>query len=52
LLSSEEKAAGQVEVGASPDIKVELIARNWMRDSRGIVRFVKAENVSGRSAIP
>jgi hypothetical protein len=52
LLSSEEKAAGQVEVSASPDIKVELIARNWMRDSRGIVRFVKADSVSGRSAIP
>ncbi len=52
LLSSEEKAAGQVELSASPDIKVELIARNWMRDSRGIVRFVKAENVSGRSTIP
>jgi hypothetical protein len=52
LLSSEEKASGQVEVGASPDIKVELIARNWMRDSRGIVRFVKADNVSGRSTTP
>ena len=52
LLSSEEKTAGQVELSASPDIKVELIARNWMRDSRGIVRFVKAENVSARSTIP
>lgn len=52
LLSPEEKAAGQMELSASPDIKVELIARNWMRDSRGIVRFVKAENVSGRSTIP
>jgi len=52
LLSLEEKAAGQVELSASPDVKVELIARNWMRDSRGIVRFVKAENVSGRSTIP
>jgi hypothetical protein len=52
LLSSEEKAAGQVELSASPDIKVELIARNWMRNSRGIIRFVKAENVSGRSTIP
>jgi hypothetical protein len=52
LLSSEEKAAGQVELGASPDIKVELIARKWMRDSRGIVRFVKAQTVSGRSTIP
>ncbi len=52
LLSPEEKAAGQMELSARPDIKVELIARNWMRDSRGIVRFVKAENVSQRSTIP
>jgi hypothetical protein len=52
LLSSEEKMAGQVELSASPDIKVELIARNWMRDSRGIVRFVKAENASGQSTTP
>jgi len=52
LLSPEEKAAGQMELSASPDIKVELIARNWMRDSRGIVRFVKAENVNERSTIP
>lgn|GEM_PF-1790255 len=48
LLSPEEKAAGQLELSASPDIKVELIARNWMRDSRGIVRFVRAENVPDR----
>jgi hypothetical protein len=52
LLSTEEKTAGQVELSASPDIKVELIARNWMRDSRGIVRFVRAENAPKRSTIP
>jgi hypothetical protein len=52
LLSAQQKTAGQVELSASPDIKVELIARNWMRDSRGIVRFVKAENVHQRSTIP
>ncbi|MGH9693858.1 MAG: hypothetical protein ACRD5Z_06945, partial [Bryobacteraceae bacterium] len=52
LLSPEERTAGQVELNASPDIKVELIARNWMRDSRGIVRFVRAENARERSTIP
>jgi hypothetical protein len=30
-----------VEVTASADMKVELIARNWIHDSRGIVRFIK-----------
>jgi hypothetical protein len=30
-----------VEVQARPDMKVELIARNWIRDSRGIVHYVK-----------
>ncbi|HEY3939251.1 MAG TPA: hypothetical protein VGL97_17600 [Bryobacteraceae bacterium] len=52
LLSSAERTAGQVEVKAGVDVKVELIARNWMRDSRGIVRYVKAENLRPRPAIP
>jgi hypothetical protein len=52
LLSPEEKVAGQVEVNASVDMKVELIARNWMRDSRGIVRYVKAANLRPRPVIP
>jgi hypothetical protein len=52
LLSPGEKAAGQVEVNAAVDVKVELIARNWMRDSRGIVRYVKAANLRPRPAIP
>ncbi len=41
MLTPEERAAGRVEVTASPDMKVELIARNWIHDSRGIVRFIK-----------
>jgi hypothetical protein len=52
LLSPEERIAGQVEVNAGVDVKVELIARNWMRDSRGIVRYVKAANLRSRPAIP
>jgi hypothetical protein len=41
MLTPEERVAGRVEVTASADMKVELIARNWIHDSRGIVRFVK-----------
>jgi hypothetical protein len=40
-LTPEEKSTGRVEVQARPDMKVELIARNWIRDSRGIVHYVK-----------
>lgn len=52
LLSPEEKSAGQVEVSAATDIKVELIARNWLRDSRGIVRYIKAANLRSPMKIP
>jgi hypothetical protein len=41
MLTPEEKTTGRVEVQARPDMKVELIARNWIHDSRGIVHFVK-----------
>jgi hypothetical protein len=41
MLTPEERAAGRVEVTSSADMKVELIARNWIHDSRGIVRFIK-----------
>jgi hypothetical protein len=41
MLTPEERAAGRVDVTASADMKVELIARNWIHDSRGIVRFIK-----------
>jgi hypothetical protein len=40
-LTPEEKSTGRVEVQARPDMKVELIARNWIRDSRGIVHYIK-----------
>lgn len=42
-LSSVEKAAGQATVSASgDDVKIELTVQHWMRQSRGIVRFVTA----------
>lgn len=41
-LSPEEKASGEAEITLTSDnVKVELIAQHWMRDSRGIVRYVK-----------
>ncbi|HEY6989100.1 MAG TPA: hypothetical protein VH369_11980 [Bryobacteraceae bacterium] len=52
LLSAEQKTSGKVELSARPDLKVELIARNWMRDSRGIVRFVQAEKPPEKSTAP
>ncbi len=41
-LSPEERVAGQVAIAADgSDIRIELIARHWPRDSRGIVRFIR-----------
>jgi hypothetical protein len=42
-LSNAEKATGQATVQASgDDVKIELTVQHWMRQSRGIVRFVTA----------
>jgi hypothetical protein len=41
-LSPEEKTLGRVEVNAAGDVKVEVIAQNWMRDSRGIVHYLRS----------
>ena len=51
-LSAAEKTAGQTAVPTkSDDIKIELIAQHWMRDSRGIVRFIRGrEAPSGTAA--
>ncbi len=47
-LSSAEKTAGQTAVATkSDDVKIELIAQHWIRDSRGIVRFIR-----GRASPP
>ncbi len=42
-LSPEEKTAGEAQITTTSDnVKIELTAQHWMRDSRGIVRFLKA----------
>lgn len=43
-LSADEKRGGAVRVPISPgsSLKVELIVQHWLRDSRGIVRYVSA----------
>ncbi len=43
-LSAEERLSGQISLAAEKDFKVELTARNWIRDCRGIVRYVKPAN--------
>jgi len=41
-LSERQKAAGEAVVPNSGDnVKIELVTQHWMRDSRGIVRFVR-----------
>lgn len=41
-LSPEQKAAGQAAVHATGgNVKIELTAQHWMRDSRGILRYVE-----------
>ena len=40
-LTADQKASGQVEIKQTSDnMKIELTAQHWIRDSRGIVRFV------------
>ncbi len=42
LVSAPDRNSGHSEISVSGDnVKVELIARRWMRDSRGIVRYVR-----------
>ncbi len=41
-LSLLQRAAGQATISPSREnVKIELIAQHWMRDSRGIIRYVK-----------
>jgi hypothetical protein len=41
-LSTAQKAQGQAAVhSAGGNVKIELIAQHWMRDSRGILRYVE-----------
>jgi hypothetical protein len=50
-LSTAEKLAGQTSiVNGSGDVKIEVIAQHWLRDSRGIVRFIKAQQPASSGA--
>ncbi len=41
-LTAEDKAAGQTQINPpGNNVKIELIAQHWMRDSRGIIRYVR-----------
>jgi hypothetical protein len=46
-LSAQEKRSGHVSLSAARDFKVEIVARNWIRDSRGIVRYLHSNNGNG-----
>jgi hypothetical protein len=46
-LSAQEKKTGRVSLAATRDFKVEIVARNWIRDSRGIVRYLHSNNGNG-----
>ncbi len=42
-LTPEQRTSGQATITPVGDnVKIELIAQHWMRDSRGIIRYVKA----------
>jgi hypothetical protein len=43
LLSAKDRTAGKTQINVDTDtVKVELIVRHWMRDSRGIVRYLRS----------
>ena len=43
-LSPEQKSTGQITIPSkSSNVKIELVCQNWLRDSRGIIRYVAAD---------
>ncbi len=45
-LSPEQKTAGHAVVTAPQgDVKIDLLAKHWLRDSRGIVRYIRTPKV-------
>jgi hypothetical protein len=43
-LSSEQKSTGQITIPSkSSNVKIELVCQSWLRDSRGIIRYVAAD---------
>jgi hypothetical protein len=52
-LSPAEKIAGRAAIAnEATDVKIEVIAQHWLRDSRGIVRFVTAEQPGSYGTSP
>jgi hypothetical protein len=51
-LSAQQKQEGQAAVPATPtgNVKIELMAQHWMRDSRGILRYVEPLPASSPSS--
>jgi hypothetical protein len=52
-LTDDQKASGQVDIKqTSGNMKIELIAQRWIRNSRGIMRFISLPMLSQQSAAP
>lgn len=52
-LSPAEKITGRAAIAnEATDVKIEVIAQHWLRDSRGIVRFVAAEQPASSAVSP
>jgi len=50
-LSDDQKAIGQAVISApSGDVKIDLLAKHWLRDSRGIVRYIRTARPSPNTA--
>jgi len=43
-LSAQQKDAGRAVISVPPgDLKIDLVAKHWLRDSRGIVRYIRTQ---------
>jgi hypothetical protein len=50
LLSTDDRSSGSTNLRIDGDaIKVELIVRHWLRDSRGIVHYLRANTQAGQN---
>jgi hypothetical protein len=53
VLSTAEKTAGHTTiVNSDSNVKIELIAQHWLRDSRGIIRFVNGTGTNSSGTSP
>ncbi len=51
-LTQEEKKSGHIALSAIKDFKVEVVAHNWLRDSRGIVRYLRSTSAVAQTDPP